>query len=55
MQKNLVNDAAQIAHTGRKVWKSPAVIYSELVNLTEKLSSTAEFYVPQLNRTLGPS
>lgn len=39
----------------RKPWKSPALIFSEFVKSTEKLSSPTEFYVPQFRRTLGPS
>jgi hypothetical protein len=39
----------------RKPWTSPDLIFSDIATSTEKLSSTVEFFVPEFNRTLGPS
>lgn len=39
----------------RKPWTSPDLIFSDISDSTEKLSSTVEMFVPAFNRTLGPS
>ncbi|QNQ07584.1 hypothetical protein [Sphingomonas alpina] len=39
----------------KKPWATPSVIVAELCANSDKLSSTAEFYVPTFHRTLGPS
>lgn len=47
--------AVENARSGRKPWTSPDLIFSDIATSTEKLSSTVEFFVPEFNRTLGPS
>ncbi len=47
--------AVENARSGRKHWTSPDLIFSDIATSTEKLSSTVELFVPDFNRTLGPS
>ncbi len=47
--------AVENGQSGRKPWTSPDLIFSDIASSTEKLSSTSEFFVPEFNRTLGPS
>lgn len=49
------SNAVPTAQGGRKAWIAPDLILSDIEAETGKLSSTAEFYVPQYHRTLGPS
>lgn len=42
-------------NTSKKMWNAPDIILSQMVEGTEKLSSTQELFVPTFNRTLGPS
>jgi hypothetical protein len=55
MENKMDSETASGGQTGRKPWTSPDLIFSDISDSTEKLSSTSEFFVPEFNRTLGPS